>query len=259
MMPYMARWTEDEIEVLRRGVADGKSDAAVAKELERSARAVADKRRALKLVRTGGRKKGSRRSKLTAKERAQRRLAPLKTGEHSTSPPLAAGLLACKSDRCPNPDGHPCSLRREADERGGALELCLPALLEETDYVDAYMRALTDRDDSSLRELTARNLASQEILFERAMTDLVNNGLVVRIPILSDDGETVLGHHRKVDPSAKVVLGTLASNLGHTRAAQGLTAASKAQQVAGEGLLSLSAILAEKAEAGAWGDAGGGA
>src|SRR5215217_8358306 len=72
----------------------------------------------------GGRPKGK---PLSAKERAQRRAAAVKTGEYATTA-LAQALPPCKPAVCPNGGTGTCDVKRAVEAQGGGLSACLASL-----------------------------------------------------------------------------------------------------------------------------------
>jgi hypothetical protein len=170
--------------------------------------------------RKGGRPKGK---PLSAKERAQRRAAAVKTGEHATTA-LAQALPPCKPSVCPNGGKGTCDVKQAIEARGAGLSACLVSLGHQ-DVMQAYLNALRTGDLAGLEELAATSLAGQLALAQGELTVLLQEGLVVQVPIVGRNAEgelEVVAERPTENPRAANTLALL-RQLGHTAADQAIT------------------------------------
>jgi hypothetical protein len=190
-----------------------------------------------------GKKPGRPKGKpLSEKERAQRRAAPLKTGEYAASA-LAQALPPCKPAVCPvdGPaappgSGYPCEIKKTIEARGGGLSACLLALGEEgtiRKFTDAIIRG----DTAGIAELAATSLAGKSRLEQDGLAALLTQGLVVEEPIIGKgpDGPEIIGSRLKEHPAAAIVL-KLGEHLGRTATDQVVTPKARGEKARDEGL-----------------------
>ena len=190
------------------------------------------------------RRPGRPRGPCSPKELAQRRAAPLKTGEHAQTA-LGQALPPCKPKTCPNEGTGTCDVKRAVEARGGGLASCLVAL-GGSPAMDAYLAALRTGDLKGLAELTAASLAGQLVLGQSELALLLQEGLTVEQPIVGrmpDGGTDVIGHRPAENPRAALALKLLAQ-LGHTAADQALTPKSSGERNRDEGIGSLASRAA---------------
>src|SRR6185436_4005097 len=126
-----------------------------------------------------GRPKGK---PLSAKERAQRRAAAVKTGEHATTA-LGQALPPCKPAVCPNEGTGTCDVKRAVESRGAGLSACLVSLGHQ-DTMEKYLAAIERGDLNGLAELAATSLAGQLALAHGELSLLMHEGLVVQVPVV---------------------------------------------------------------------------
>jgi hypothetical protein len=184
-----------------------------------------------------GRKPGRPKGKpLSAKERAQRRAAPLKTGEHAQTA-LGQALPPCKPAVCPNDGKGTCEVKTAVEKAGGGLSSCLVSLGHQ-DTIAAFAQAIENGDIKGLRDLTAASLAGQTVLAHSQLQELIREGLVVDFPIIgkNQDGEVEIVGSRPVEnPRAAQTL-KLLQQLGHTAQDQAITPKSQGERNRDEGL-----------------------
>jgi hypothetical protein len=183
--------------------------------------------------RKGGRPKGK---PLSAKERAQRRAAAVKTGEHATTA-LAQALPPCKPGVCPNGGKGTCEVKQAIEARGAGLSACLVSLGHQ-DVMQSYLNALRTGDLAGLEELTATSLAGQLALAQGELTVLLQEGLVVQVPIVGRNAEgdlEVVAERPVENPRAANTLALL-RQLGHTAADQAITPKSSGERDRDRGL-----------------------
>jgi len=181
----------------------------------------------------GGRPKGK---PLSAKERAQRRAAAVKTGEYATTA-LGQALPPCKPSVCPNGGTGTCDVKRAVESRGAGLSACLVSLGHQ-DVMQAYLAALQSGDLAGLEELAATSLAGQLALAQGQLSVLLQEGLVVQVPVLGRNAEgdlEVIAERPVENPRAANTL-TLLRQLGHTAADQAITPKSSGERDRDRGL-----------------------
>ncbi len=181
----------------------------------------------------GGRPKGK---PLSAKERAQRRAAAVKTGEHATTA-LGQALPPCKPAVCPNDGTGTCDVKRAVESRGAGLSACLVSLGHQ-DTMDKYLAAIERGDLTGLAELAATSMAGQLALAHGELSHLMNEGLVVQVPIVgrNADGDLEVVAERPVENPRAANTFQLLRQLGHTAADQTITPRSSGERERDQGL-----------------------
>ncbi len=142
-----------------------------------------------------GRPKGQ---PLSSKEKAQRQVAALKTGEHS-SRLLGQALPPCKPATCPaegaGGGGYPCSVKETVEARGGGLAVCLQRM-GEADSVEGFRKAILKGDTTAIAELAALSLAGYSRLEQDEIEKVLGEGLTAERPIIigrDEDGVPEMG------------------------------------------------------------------
>lgn len=181
----------------------------------------------------GGRPKGK---PLSAKERAQRRAAAVKTGEYATTA-LGQALPPCKPAVCPNDRKGTCDVKRAVESRGAGLSACLVSLGHH-DIMEKYLTALQTGDLNGLAELAATSMAGQLALAHGELAALMNEGLVVQVPIVgrNADGDLEVVAERPVENPRAANTFQLLRQLGHTAADQAITPKSSGERDRDKGL-----------------------
>jgi hypothetical protein len=181
----------------------------------------------------GGRPKGK---PLSAKERAQRRAAAVKTGEYATTA-LGQALPPCKPAVCPNDRKGTCDVKRAVESRGAGLSACLVSLGHH-DIMEKYLTALQTGDINGLAELAATSMAGQLALAHGELAALMNEGLVVQVPIVgrNAEGELEVVAERPVENPRAANTFQLLRQLGHTAADQAITPKSSGERDRDKGL-----------------------
>jgi hypothetical protein len=181
----------------------------------------------------GGRPKGK---PLSAKERAQRRAAAVKTGEHATTA-LGQALPPCKPAVCPNEDTGTCDVKRAVESRGAGLSACLVSLGHQ-DTMEKYLAAIERGDLAGLAELAATSMAGQLALAHGELSHLMHEGLVVQVPIVgrNADGDLEVVAERPVENPRAANTFQLLRQLGHTAADQTITPRSSGERERDQGL-----------------------
>jgi hypothetical protein len=180
-----------------------------------------------------GRPKGK---PLSAKERAQRRAAAVKTGEYATTA-LGQALPPCKPSVCPNGGTGTCDVKRAVESRGAGLSACLVSLGHQ-DVMQSYLAALQTGDLNGLHELAATSLAGQLALAQGQLSVLLQEGLVVQVPVLGRNAEgdlEVIAERPVENPRAANTLALL-RQLGHTAGDQAITPKSSGERDRDRGL-----------------------
>ncbi|HEX7186516.1 MAG TPA: hypothetical protein VF756_32140 [Thermoanaerobaculia bacterium] len=168
----------------------------------------------------GGRPKGK---PLSAKERAQRRAAAVKTGEYATTA-LGQALPPCKPSVCPNDGTGTCDVKQAVESRGAGLSACLVSLGHQ-DVMQAYLSAIQTGDLKGLAELTATSLGGQLALAHSELAALLREGLVVNVPIVgrNAEGDLEVVAERPIENPRAANTFQLLRHLGHTAADQAIT------------------------------------
>src|SRR5215213_6987209 len=181
----------------------------------------------------GGRPKGK---PLSAKERAQRRAAAVKTGEYATTA-LAQALPPCKPAICPNGGTGTCDVKRAVEAQGGGLSACL-ASLGQHEVMQKYLAAIQSGDLSGLAELAATSMAGQLAFAHGELAVLMQEGLVVQVPIVgrNADGELEVVAERPVENPRAANTFQLLRQLGHTAADQAITPKASGERERDHGL-----------------------
>ena len=180
-----------------------------------------------------GRPKGK---PLSAKERAQRRAAAVKTGEHAYTA-LGQALPPCKPAVCPNEGTGTCDVKRAVESRGAGLSACLVSLGHQ-DTMAKYLAAIERGDLTGLAELAASSMAGQLALAHGELSTLMHEGLVVNVPIVGRNGEgdlEVVAERPVENPRAANTF-QLLRQLGHTAAEQAITPKSSGERERDQGL-----------------------
>ena len=204
----------------------------------------------------GGRPKGK---PLSAKERAQRRAAAVKTGEYATTA-LGQALPPCKPAVCPNKGTGTCDVKRAVESRGGGLSACLVSLGHH-DVMQAYLAAIQTGDLKGLAELAATSMAGQLALAHGELSALMHEGLVVQVPIVgrNAEGDLEVVAERPVENPRAANTFQLLRQLGHTAADQAITPRSSGERESDQGLgLAGSAAWVSQMRKGLAGGGGGG-
>lgn len=180
----------------------------------------------------GGRPKGK---PLSAKERAQRRAAAVKTGQYASTA-LAQALPPCKPSVCPNGTGT-CDVKRAVEAQGGGLSACLVSLGQH-DVMQKYLAAIQSGDLSGLAELAATSMAGQLALAHGELAVLMHEGLVVQVPIVgrNADGDLEVVAERPVENPRAANTFQLLRQLGHTAADQAITPKASGERERDHGL-----------------------
>lgn len=181
----------------------------------------------------GGRPKGK---PLSAKERAQRRAAAVKTGEYATTA-LGQALPPCKPAVCPNDRTGTCDVKRAVESRGAGLSTCLVSLGHH-DTMQKYLAAIERGDLTGIAELAATSMAGQLALAHGELNVLLTEGLVVQVPIVGRNAEgdlEVVAERPVENPRAANTL-QLLRQLGHTAADQAITPKSSGERERDQGL-----------------------
>jgi hypothetical protein len=181
----------------------------------------------------GGRPKGK---PLSAKERAQRRAAAVKTGEHATTA-LGQALPPCKPAVCPNDGTGTCDVKRAVESRGAGLSACLVSLGHQ-DTMEKYLAAIERGDLNGLAELAATSMAGQLALAHGELSLLMNEGLVVQVPVVgrNADGDLEVIAERPVENPRAANTFQLLRQLGHTATDQAITPRSSGERERDQGL-----------------------
>lgn len=181
----------------------------------------------------GGRPKGK---PLSAKERAQRRAAAVKTGEYASTA-LGQALPPCKPAVCPNDHAGTCDVKRAVEARGAGLSACLVSLGHH-DVMQAYLTALQTGDLNGLAELAATSMAGQLALAHGELNALLHEGLVVQVPVLgrNADGDLEVVAERPIQNPRAANTFQLLRQLGHTAADQAITPRSSGERERDQGL-----------------------
>jgi hypothetical protein len=181
----------------------------------------------------GGRPKGK---PLSAKERAQRRAAAVKTGEYATTA-LGQALPPCKPAVCPNDGKGTCDVKRAVESRGAGLSACLVSLGHQ-DTMEKYLAAIERGDLSGLAELAATSMAGQLALAHGELSTLVQEGLVVNVPVVgrNAEGDLEVVAERPVENPRAANTFQLLRQLGHTAADQTITPKSSGERERDQGL-----------------------
>ena len=181
----------------------------------------------------GGRPKGK---PLSAKERAQRRAAAVKTGQYASTA-LAQALPPCKPTVCPNGGTGTCDVKRAIEAQGGGLSACLVSLGQH-EVVQKYLAAIQSGDLSGLAELAATSMAGQLTLAHGELAVLMHEGLVVQVPIVgrNADGELEVVAERPVENPRAANTFQLLRQLGHSAADQAITPKASGERERDHGL-----------------------
>ena len=181
----------------------------------------------------GGRPKGK---PLSAKERAQRRAAAVKTGEYASTA-LGQALPACKPAVCPNDRKGTCDVKRAVESRGAGLSACLVSLGHHED-MQKYLAAIQSGDLSGLAELAATSMAGQLALAHGELAVLMQEGLVTQVPVVgrNADGELEVVAERPVENPRAANTFQLLRQLGHTAADQAITPKASGERERDHGL-----------------------
>lgn len=180
-----------------------------------------------------GRPKGK---PLSAKERAQRRAAAVKTGQYATSV-LAQALPPCKPAVCPNDGKGTCDLKRAVEARGAGLSACLVSLGHQ-DTMQKYLAAIERGDLNGLAELAATSMAGQLALAQGELAALLQEGLVVQVPVVgrNADGDLEVVAERPIENPRAANTFQLLRQLGHTATDQAITPKSSGERERDQGL-----------------------
>jgi len=181
----------------------------------------------------GGRPKGK---PLSAKERAQRRAAAVKTGQYASTA-LAQALPPCKPGVCPNGGTGTCDVKRAVEARGAGLSACLVSLGQH-DVMEKYLTAIQTGDLKGLAELAATSMAGQLALAHEQLAILMQEGLVVSFPIVGRNAEgdlEVIAERPAENPRAANTF-QLLRQLGHTAADQAITPKANGERERDHGL-----------------------
>jgi hypothetical protein len=181
----------------------------------------------------GGRPKGK---PLSAKERAQRRAAAVKTGEYATTA-LAQALPPCKPSVCPNGGTGTCDVKRAVEAQGGGLSACL-ASLGQHEVMQKFLAAIQSGDLSGIAELAATSMAGQLALAHGELAILMQEGLVAHVPVVgrNADGELEVVAERPVENPRAANTFQLLRQLGHTAADQAITPKASGERERDHGL-----------------------
>ena len=181
----------------------------------------------------GGRPKGK---PLSAKERAQRRAAAVKTGEYATTA-LAQALPPCKPVVCPNGGTGTCDVKRAVEAKGGGLSACL-ASLGQHEVMQKYLAAIQAGDLNGLAELAATSMAGQLALAHGELSVLLQEGLVVQVPVVgrNAEGELEVVAERPIENPRATNTFQLLRQLGHTAADQAITPKASGERERDHGL-----------------------
>jgi hypothetical protein len=181
----------------------------------------------------GGRPKGK---PLSAKERAQRRAAAVKTGEYATTA-LGQAFPPCKPAVCPNGGTGTCDVKRAVEARGGGLSACLVAFGHH-DVMQKYLAAIQTGDLNGLAELAATSLAGQLALAHGELALLMQEGLVTQVPVIgrNAEGELEVVAERPVENPRAANTFQLLRQLGHTAADQAITPKASGERERDHGL-----------------------
>jgi hypothetical protein len=181
----------------------------------------------------GGRPKGK---PLSAKERAQRRAAAVKTGEYATTA-LAQALPPCKPAVCPNGGTGTCDVKRAIESQGGGLSACL-ASLGQYEVMQKFLAAIQSGDLSGIAELAATSMAGQLALAHGELAVLMQEGLVTQVPIVgrNADGDLEVVAERPVENPRAANTFQLLRQLGHTAAEQAITPKASGERERDHGL-----------------------
>ena len=181
----------------------------------------------------GGRPKGK---PLSAKERAQRRAAAVKTGEYASTA-LGQALPPCKPAVCPNDGTGTCDVKRAVEAQGGGLSACL-ASLGQHDVMQKYLAAIQAGDLNGLAELAATSMAGQLALAHGELGVLMQEGLVVQVPVVgrNAEGELEIVAERPVENPRAANTFQLLRQLGHTATDQAITPKASGERERDHGL-----------------------
>ena len=181
----------------------------------------------------GGRPKGK---PLSVKERAQRRAAAVKTGQYASTA-LAQALPPCKPAVCPNGGTGTCDVKRAIEAQGGGLSACLVSLGQH-EVMQKYLAAIQSGDLSGLAELAATSMAGQLALAHGELAVLMQEGLVVHVPIVgrNADGDLEVVAERPVENPRAANTFQLLRQLGHTAADQAITPKASGERERDHGL-----------------------
>ncbi len=181
----------------------------------------------------GGRPKGK---PLSAKERAQRRAAAVKTGQYATTA-LGQALPPCKPSVCPNGGTGTCDVKRAVESRGAGLSACLVSLGHH-DVMEKYLAAIQAGDLNGLAELAATSMAGQLALAHGELAVLMQEGLVVQVPVVgrNAEGELEIVAERPVENPRAANTFQLLRQLGHTATDQAITPKASGERERDHGL-----------------------
>ena len=181
----------------------------------------------------GGRPKGK---PLSAKERAQRRAAAVKTGEYATTA-LGQALPPCKPAVCPNGGTGTCDVKSAVESRGAGLSACLVSFGQH-EVMQKYLAAIQSGDLSGLAELAATSMAGQLALAHGELSVLLQEGLVVHVPIVgrNAEGELEVVAERPIENPRAANTFQLLRQLGHTAADQAITPKANGERERDHGL-----------------------
>jgi len=181
----------------------------------------------------GGRPKGK---PLSAKERAQRRAAAIKTGEYASTA-LGQALPPCKPAVCPNSGTGTCDVKSAVESRGARLSACLVSLGQH-EVMQKYLAAIQSGDLSGLAELAATSMAGQLALAHGELAVLMQEGLVTQVPIVgrNADGDLEVVAERPVENPRAANTFQLLRHLGHTAADQAITPKASGERERDHGL-----------------------
>lgn len=191
-----------------------------------------------------GGKRPRRKYTLSPAALAQRRAAAWKTGEHATTA-LRQAVPPCSRKHCPmsGDDLHNCSVKRQVEASGSALDVCPVRLVADPVTRDRYLTAIRDGKVEGLAELTATTLAGMAHLATSELAKIQDEGLAIPFTVYGPDGSPMDGV--KPNPRATPTL-QLLDMLGMTASQQAITPKSQGERKRDEGLTGLAELLVRR-------------
>lgn len=187
---------------------------------------------------------------------AQSRGAAWKTGEHARTA-LSQAFHPCKRSICPMTDPNEkgnCSIRREADTRGVAVDRCPLPIVVNAELRERYVAAIRKGDFEGLSEFVGTLLAGMGETAAQELGRVLQEGLSIEFEIFGPDGQTSSGV--KTNPRAEPLLKML-EMLGATAAQQAITPKAAGERKRDEGIGGLLEVYKRRsALAGANGEGG---
>lgn len=189
-----------------------------------------------------------RRYTMSAKARAQRRVAARRHGLRAATP-LRQLLPACNRRQCPMRDDQgnsafPCTVRQQADAQAIPVESCLVQLTTNPELKERFVTAIREGKVEGLAEISGTFLAATSELAAQELQRLKEEGFSVLTPVINPEtGEPFMGDDGKPiviarkNPRGEHTLKAL-EMVGATAAQQAITPKSRAEKGRDEGIQS---------------------